>query len=56
MSRDDKIALLSSNSWSITVRILWKNADQNHAHWEQAFSADHGVSWETNWKMDFTRR
>jgi hypothetical protein len=44
------------NGKSITVRILWKHLDQNHAHWEQAFSADQGVSWETNWTMDFTLR
>jgi len=25
-------------------------------HWEQAFSADGGRSWETNWTMDFERR
>jgi hypothetical protein len=24
--------------------------------WEQAFSADGGTTWETNWIADFTRR
>jgi hypothetical protein len=40
----------------ITVRILWKRVDQNHAHWEQAFSTDTGSTWETNWTMDFVRQ
>jgi hypothetical protein len=40
----------------ITVRILWKRVDHNHAHWEQAFSADTGSTWETNWTMDFVRQ
>ena len=39
----------------ITVRILWKQIDDRHVRWEQAFSADRGASWETNWTMDFTR-
>ena len=25
------------------------------AHWEQASSADGGVTWETNWIADFRR-
>lgn len=44
------------NGKSITVRILWKRVDQNHARWEQAFSTDGGSSWETNWSMDFIRQ
>ncbi|MGH8212663.1 MAG: hypothetical protein ACREPP_05470 [Rhodanobacteraceae bacterium] len=39
----------------VTVRILWKRIDNRHVRWEQAFSVDHGASWETNWTMDFTR-
>lgn len=39
----------------ITVRFTWKNLGKDHAAWEQAFSADRGKSWETNWTMDFTR-
>jgi hypothetical protein len=31
------------NGKPITVRIIWKNIDQNHAHWEQAFSSDRGA-------------
>lgn len=40
----------------VTVRIIWKRIDDNHAHWEQALSADRGRTWETNWTMEFTRR
>ncbi len=39
----------------IKVRFLWTDMTQNSAHWEQAFSADGGKTWETNWIMDMTR-
>jgi len=39
----------------IDVRTRWKRLSPNHVTWEQAFSADGGKSWETNWHMDFTR-
>ena len=39
----------------IVVRILWKQIDADHVRWEQAFSNDDRVSWETNWTMDFVR-
>ena len=29
--------------------------DAREPRWEQAFSADGGQTWETNWIMDFTR-
>ncbi len=40
----------------IKVRFLWLRADPDNCRWEQAFSADAGKSWETNWTMAFTRR
>jgi hypothetical protein len=40
---------------SIRVRFLWSRITPTSARWEQAFSADSGGSWETNWIMDFTR-
>jgi hypothetical protein len=43
------------NGRPIKVRFLWSRITANSAHWEQAFSADGGVTWETNWVMDFTR-
>ncbi len=40
---------------SIFARFLWFNLSPTTARWEQAFSADYGKTWETNWIMDFTR-
>ncbi|WP_170383412.1 DUF1579 domain-containing protein [Ruegeria atlantica] len=37
---------------AIMVRFLWKKGIV--PRWEQAFSTDGGVNWETNWTMDFT--
>jgi hypothetical protein len=39
----------------IIVRYTWQSIDHDHARWTQAFSADQGQSWETNWIMEFTR-
>ena len=40
---------------AIYVRFIWSDITPNSCHWEQAFSADGGKNWETNWIMDFTR-
>jgi hypothetical protein len=45
----------SFNGRPIRVRYLWTDISSNSCHWEQAFSADGGKTWETNWIMDFTR-
>lgn len=37
----------------IRVRFLWKVNPGAHPTWEQAFSADGGQTWETNWTMVF---
>jgi hypothetical protein len=42
------------NGLPIRVRFLW-HADPASPRWEQAFSADGGATWETNWIMDFER-
>jgi hypothetical protein len=39
----------------IRCRFYWSGITPNTAHWEQAFSADGGATWENNWTMDFTR-
>jgi len=39
----------------IRVRFRWTSEGPDAARWEQAFSADAGATWETNWIMDFTR-
>jgi hypothetical protein len=40
------------------VRVVyrWERQDPTHARWEQAFSYDDGRTWETNWKMELTKR
>jgi hypothetical protein len=39
----------------IRVRFTWLAAPGEPPRWEQAFSADAGRTWETNWTMVFTR-
>jgi hypothetical protein len=39
----------------IRVRFMWTRTDTDTPRWEQAFSADDGASWESNWSMDFER-
>jgi len=40
---------------SILVRNGFSNIARNSSRFEQAFSADGGKTWETNWVMTFTR-
>jgi hypothetical protein len=39
----------------IRVRFTWSETQGDAPVWEQAFSADAGRTWETNWVMHFTR-
>jgi hypothetical protein len=39
----------------IRVRFIWSRTRTDSPRWEQAFSQDGGVTWETNWIMDFIR-
>lgn len=39
----------------VRVRFRWTHETPQTARWEQAFSADGGVTWETNWIMNMTR-
>jgi hypothetical protein len=41
---------------SIYVRFIWSAITPTSARWEQAFSADGGQTWETNWIMELSRR
>ena len=38
----------------IKIRFTWLWAPNEDPRWEQAFSADGGSTWETNWTMRFT--
>jgi hypothetical protein len=40
----------------IFARYRWSDITPASCRWEQAFSADGGRAWETNWIMEFTRR
>lgn len=40
---------------AILQRFIWTSSGPDTCRWEQAFSADGGASWETNWIMEFTR-
>jgi hypothetical protein len=39
----------------VKLRILWSHVTPTSARWEQAYSADGGKTWETNWITDFRR-
>lgn len=39
----------------IRVRFRWEDTGTAVPRWAQAFSADGGAHWETNWTMSFTR-
>jgi hypothetical protein len=41
---------------AIRVRFTWTRAPAQRPRWEQTFSADAGLSWETNWVMAFSQR
>lgn len=41
------------NGHPIQIRFIWSVPASGLPRWEQAFSADAGLSWETNWTMDF---
>jgi len=39
----------------VHVTYEWSDVTDTTARWQQAFSADGGRTWETNWVMNFTR-
>ena len=40
---------------AVIVRFRWTLRSGDHPHFEQAFSADNGKTWETNWTTVYTR-
>ena len=40
---------------AIRTRYTWSRITTDSARWEQAYSADGGRTWETNWVMDYRR-
>jgi len=43
------------NGKPVKVRFTWSSNPGGPPRWEQAFSDDAGLSWETNWTMEFSR-
>jgi hypothetical protein len=41
------------NGKPMRVRFVWSEITSASARWEQAYSADAGKTWETNWIMEF---
>lgn len=53
-----KGAFFADDAWEgqrIRVRFTYEDQGPGRAQWTQAFSADGGRTFETNWIMDFTR-
>jgi hypothetical protein len=44
------------NGTPVKIRFIWLPGTNDDPRWEQAFSADGGSAWETNWTMQFSRR
>jgi hypothetical protein len=40
----------------VIIRYKWWLKSGDHPRFEQAFSTDHGRTWETNWTCDYTRK
>lgn len=40
----------------VLTRFTWTVQGADSCRWEQAYSADGGRTWETNWVMEFRRR
>jgi hypothetical protein len=45
----------SEGGTPVRVRFVWSDLTTGSPHWEQAFSADSGKTWEVNWTMRFER-
>ncbi|MDZ4862018.1 MAG: DUF1579 domain-containing protein [Gemmatimonadota bacterium] len=43
------------NERPVRIRFTWRTSSSGAPRWDQAFSADGGITWETNWEMTFVR-
>ncbi|MEO6799699.1 MAG: hypothetical protein ABI178_07170 [Rhodanobacter sp.] len=46
----------TQNGRQVRVRFIWNANPDGNPQWKQAFSADGGDTWETNWVMEFLRQ
>jgi hypothetical protein len=56
VGKDGCVEGYSHEPWEdkfIFRRVIWSEITATAFHWEQAFSADGGTTWETNWIADF---
>jgi hypothetical protein len=53
--RGEFYAMDTLNGKTIRVRFVWSKTNTTSPHFEQAFSADGGKTWEVNWITDQTR-
>ena len=44
-----------NNGKPVICRFIWNATDPEAPTWEQALSPDKGETWETNWRMKYTR-
>jgi hypothetical protein len=44
-----------NNGKPVKLRFTWIASDPERPRWEQALSPDGGNTWETNWRMEYTR-
>ena len=40
----------------VLTRYYWRTPSYDHPSWEQSFSNDGGVTWTSNWVMEFSRK
>jgi hypothetical protein len=49
-------AITTPDGKPLHVRFTWDHITEETARWQQAFSYDAGLTWDTNWVMEFSRQ